>query len=73
MENNQLPSSSPIHGPYFGICFEDLLGLAYRLTDPTDARMTSLEKKNEATFNGDKKKEHIMVKSVQDPLHKFFP
>lgn len=42
MEDIKLPSSSPTHGPYFGICLEDLLGRDYMPTDPTNARTTSL-------------------------------
>lgn len=42
MEDIKLPFSSPTHGPYFGICLEDLLGRDYMPTDPTNARTTSL-------------------------------
>ena len=42
MEDIKLPSSSPTHGPYFGICLENLLGRDYMPTNPTNARKTSL-------------------------------
>ena len=57
---DQLPSSASPHGPYFGVCYEDLLGRDYRLTDPTDARTTSLEKTS-SNFQWRQNKNNNMV------------
>ena len=66
----QLPSSASPHGPYFGVCYEDLLGRDYRLTDPTDARTTFLEKTS-SIFQWRQKKNKNMVNRHKIHFFKF--